>query len=141
MSWRKVTEDDLVAALSQDEVDAYRASFPTCDPIDKQIRGAVAYVRGVIRSAPTKVQMNPDETTLPESLILPAMDHLRFSVLMILNISVNESRTKAYENADQLFRDIREGKFIPESDGVTDDSRDVAGSPTHGTPTPSRLLD
>lgn len=140
MSWRKVTEDDLVSALAQGEIDAYRRSAVN-DPVGPQIKAEVAYVRGVIRSAPTRVKMNPDEETLPESLILPTMDHLRFSILMRMNQSANESRTKAYENAVQLFRDIRAGSFIPESDAIADDSRDIAGSPTHGTAKPPRLLD
>jgi len=140
MSWRTVTEDDLVAALSQDEVDTYRQSAAN-DPVAPQIRATVAYVRGVVRSSPTRVKMNPDESTLPESLILPSMDYLRFSICIRQNLQANESRTKAYENAVQLFREIRAGQYVPESDDVTDDSRDVAGSPVHGTANPPRLLD
>jgi len=138
--WRKVTEDDLVAALASAELDAFRRSAAT-DPVGPQIRSTVAYVRGVIRSSPSRVKMNADDETLPESLILPSMDYLRFSILMRMNQPANESRTKAYENAVNLFREIRAGQYVPESDGVTDDSRDVAGSPAHGTPNPSRLLD
>jgi len=130
----------LVAALAQEEIDAYRRSAVN-DPVCPQIRSTVAYVRGVIRSAPTRVKLNPDEETLPESLIMPAMDYLRFSVCIRQNIAANESRTKAYENAVQLFRELRDGRFVPESDDVTDDSRDIAGSPAHGTATPTRLLD
>lgn len=140
MSWRTVTEDDLVAALSQAEVDAYRISGAS-DPVGPQIRATVSYVRGVIRSSATRVRMDPDETTLPESLILPAMDYLRFEFCIRQNIAANESRTKAYENAVQLFREIRDGRYVPESHDVNDDSRDVAGSPASGSPKPERLLD
>jgi len=140
MSWRSVTEDDLTASLAQAEIDAYRRSGAT-DPIDPQIRATVSYVRGVIRSSPSRVRLCPDESTLPESLILPAMDYLRFEFCIRQNIAANESRTKAYENAVDLFREIRSGRFIPESFDATDDSHEVAGSPAFAAATPSRLLD
>lgn len=139
--WRKVTEQDLVSALSQDEVDAFRAGQGDEDPILVQIADEVAYVRGVIRSAPARIRLSADEGALPASLIKPAMDHLRFNVLTRLDVKVNESRTLAYQKALELLDQVREGKFIPESDGEPDGSTDVAGSPASGAVRPHRLLD
>lgn len=140
--WRKVHEADLVSKLSLEEIDAFRGtSADSGDPITAAIADEVAYVRGIIRSAPTKVRMCEEEGTLPSSLISPAMDHLRFDVLTRMDIKVNESRTLAYQKAIELFNDVRAGKFIPESDAVTDGSVDIAGSPASGTVHPHRLLD
>lgn len=140
MSWRKVTEDDLVSSLAGAELDAFRRSSAT-DPVDPLIRATVAYVRGVIRSAPTRVKMNADEDTLPDSLIIPAMHYLRFSILMRMNQEANASRTKAYEDAVNLFREIRAGQYVPESDGASEGRNDIAGSPASGNQHPPRLLD
>lgn len=139
--WRKVHEADLNSSLSQTEIDAFRRSAIEVDPIVSLVTSTVAYVRGIIRSAPTRVKLHPDETYLPESLIIPAMDLARFNVLTRANVVVNESRTKAYERANQLLDDVRAGRFIPESATESEESNDIAGSPASGSVRPHRLLD
>ena len=140
--WRQVFEPDLTSTLSLSEIDAFRKSSAETDPIESQIHDTVAYVRGIIRSSPAKVALDPDELTLPESLIRPAMDYLRFNVLTRCNLVVNESRTKTYEKACEILEMIRKGEFVPESAAnATADVAGVAGSPTFATATPSRLLD
>jgi hypothetical protein len=99
MSWRKVTESDLVASLAQNEVEAYRTSGDfEHDPVEQQIAAAVAYVRGCIRTG-GKARLSKDESLLPESLVIPTMDYLRYNVLTRKGNVVNESRTNAYEKA------------------------------------------
>ena len=139
--WRKVNESDLSASLSQSEIDAFRKSADFGpDPVENQLAQVVAYVRGIIRSG-GKCRLGADESTLPESLISPAMDYLRYQLLTRMNLVVNESRTKAYEAALSLFNDVRAGRFIPESDAETEPDQ-VAGSPAFGKPNPEkRLLD
>jgi len=140
--WRKVTETDLTTRMSQSEIDAFRRSGDgEHDPVESSIADEVAYVRGVIRSAPSGVKLSADDTTLPESLIGPAMDHLRFNVLTRLATDVNDSRTKAYEQSNALFDQVRRGEFVPESDGTADEAAKPAGSPLSGKPNPPRLLD
>ena len=85
--------------------------------------------------------MAPAEDWLPESLISPAMDYMRFNILTRMNLVVNESRTKAYENAKELFDQLLRGEFVPESDGPEDDGTDKALSPIAAPATPERLLD
>lgn len=140
MSWRTVTENDLTAALSEAELNAFRNSAAE-DPVDAVIRSTVAYVRGVIRSAPSRVRMSPGERDLPESLIVPAMDLARWNVLTRMNLVVNESRTKAYERANQLLDDVRAGKFIPESAADEPETAAPAGSPASAPARPARMLD
>lgn len=139
--WRKVHEADLNASLSLSEIDAFRKSALDGDPVEAQIRQGCAYVRGCIRTGGSKVRMAPAEDWLPESLISPAMDYLRFNILTRMNMVVNESRTKAYESAKEIFDQLRRGEFVPESDGPQDDSSDKALSPIALEATPERLLD
>ena len=145
MSWRKVTESDLVASLAQNEVEAYRTSGDfEHDPVEQQIAAAVAYVRGCIRTG-GKARLSKDESLLPESLVIPTMDYLRYNVLTRKGSVVNESRTNAYEKACLLFDEIRKGDYIPESGDETDDAEvtnDRATTPATGRANPEkRLLD
>lgn len=142
MAWRTVTENDLSATLSQEEIDAFRATSPGGDAVASQIADTVAYVRGLVRSSPARVRLDPDDSTLPASLIRPAMDYLRFGVLTIANAGeVSQSRTLAYNKACELFELIRRGEFVPESAGGTDGAGTVAGTPSFAPATPRRLCD
>lgn len=139
--WRKVFEADLISRLSLKEVDTFRRSDDgEHDPVARNIADEVAYVRGVIRSAPSGVKLSADESMLPESLIGPAMDHLRFNILTRQGLVVNESRTKAYDQANLVFEQVRKGEFVPESDGTVEQTK-PAGSPVSAKPNPPRLLD
>lgn len=145
--WRKVAEADLNSSLAQSEIEAYRRSADfEHDPVESQIRQVCSYVRGCIRSGGAKVRMAREEDWLPESLISPAMDYLRFQILTRMNQPVNESRTKAYENALALFDQLRKGEFVPESEladpePIAEDPAEKATSPLAAEATPKRLLD
>ena len=142
--WRKVHEADLISSLSLKEVDAYRksAEFEN-DPVESQIRNVCAYVRGCIRTGGKlrEDQMAREEDWLPESLVSPAMDYLRFKVLTRMNVVVNESRTKAYEEANALFNELKRGEYAPEPDGTAQEDAKKATSPTFSPPKPERMLD
>lgn len=140
--YRKVHEADLNASLSLNEIDAFRKSALDDDPVEAQIASVVAYVRGCIRAG-GKATLSREEDFLPESLILPAMDYLRYQILTRMNLVVNESRTKAYEKAFELFNEVRKGEFIPESDAFAAPvSNDCATAPACGRANPDkRLLD
>lgn len=140
--WRKVFEADLNSTLSVAEINAFRQSSDfEHDPVEKQIRATCAYVRGFIRAANPAFQFPADEDALPESLIAPAMNYLRFNLLTRMNLVVNESRTKAYEDAKALFDEIRKGSFIPEGITPDDSSTDKATSPSFTPANPTRILD
>lgn len=145
--WRKVQEADLNSSLAQNEIEAYRRSADfEHDPVESQIRQICSYVRGCIRSGGAKVRMAREEDWLPESLISPAMDYLRYQILTRMDIPVNESRTKAYENALKLFNELRKGEFVPESELVdpeplAEDPAEKATTPIAAKANPPRLLD
>ena len=145
--WRKVQEADLTATLSVKEIESFRksAEFEN-DPVEKQIRQICAYVRGCIRTGGSKVRMAREEDWLPESLIAPAMDYLRFNILTRMDKTVNESRTESYKGALSLFDKLRKGEFVPESEmadpePVQDDPADKATSPIAAPAEPPHLLD
>ncbi len=147
MSWRKVLESDLNSSLAQSEIEAYRRSADfEHDPVESQIRQICAYVRGCIRSGGAKVRIAREDDWLPESLISPAMDCMRYQILTRMNQPVNESRTKAYENALALFNELRKGEFVPESEFVdpeplAEDPSEKATAPIAAEVTPPHLLD
>lgn len=142
--WIKVREADLISTLALDEVDAFRRSADfESDPIDNQIRRTCSHVRGCIRTggALKESQMHPEADWLPESLVSPAMDFLRYQILTRMDRTVNESRTKAYDRACQIFDDLRRGDFVPEPNGPTVEGTEKAVSPAAAEATPERLLD
>ena len=119
--WRTVDENDLAATLSQQEVDAYRrsAALDGSDPVARLLSRTAALVRGYIATNGKVARMGPSGT-LPESLISPAMDYAAFDVLKRVNVPVNEDRRRARERAEDLFRDVAQGKYTPEADGADD---------------------
>lgn len=128
MAWRKPTRDDLVATLSQKEVDAFaRSADFTIDPIDTLLERTASFARMHIKSN-GNVRMSPSEHELPESVISAAMDYAAFDVLKRLSIKVGEDRAKARADAAELFRAIASGKITPESYG--DDESSSSGGPT-----------
>ncbi len=120
MGWRKVTETDLTSALSRAEVEAYRAgSDIDSDPVEASIADVVAQVRGYIRTGGAAV-LDPDESTLPASLVRPAMNYLRYEILTRMDIVPNDARKAAWEKAQELFEQIRKGEYVPESHGAAE---------------------
>ena len=142
MAWRKVTEQDLTSALSREEIDGIRSSadFET-EPVGLRIAETVAYVRGCIRSG-GRTRLADDPTTLPESLIGPAMNKLRVELLTRFDVTVNETRQKLYEDAEKLFKEVMTGDYAPEGDDETPATAPAAATaPTFSRPNPPRLLD
>ena len=120
-TWRKPDENDLAATISQREIDAYRrsASLDGSDPVARLLSRTVALVRGYVATNGKVARMGPSGT-LPESLVSPAMDYAAFDVLKRVNVPVNEDRRRARERAEDLFRDVAQGKYTPEADGADD---------------------
>ena len=132
--WRKPTEDDIVATLSRNEVEAYRKDFEI-EAVERLLSDTVAYVRTYIRSN-GNVRMDPDESTLPASCISPAMDYAAFKLLKRRNVKVNADRETAYNDAMTYFRDVAAGKVNPESYGSA--TTDTTGGPAVEIVTSSR---
>ena len=119
--WRQIDETDLAATISQDEIDAYRASGPVDGSalVARLLARTVAMVRGYIATNGKVARMGPSGT-LPESLVSPAMDYAAADILKRQDAPLNEDRRKARERAEDLFKDVAAGKYTPESDDADD---------------------
>lgn len=138
--WRKPTEDDLAATLSQRELDAYRRSGSAggAEPVEDLLARTAQMVRGYCR-ANHGVVMCRTEGTIPESLVSPAMDYAAYDVLKRLPAPVIEDRRRARDEAQKLFERVANGDFTPEAgEGGDPDAGRFAG-PVFNRP-PRRIL-
>ena len=121
--WRKITEDDIQATLSQIECDAFRQSYfgeKYFDAIELLSKRAAAMVRGYLATN-GNIRMSPNEYEIPEATISPAMDYLVIDILKRLDIAANEDRRNARKDAIALFDKIAQGRVGVESYGKGDD--------------------
>lgn len=140
MAWRTLTEQDLAATLSQDEIGKYRRSHPDgADPVSDLLSRTAELVRAYCR-ANRSVRVPASAGLVPESLVSPAMDYAAFDVLKRLPLKVGEDRRKARDDAVALLEAVAAGRVTPES---ADDELDAAaaGSPAAAPASPPRLLD
>jgi len=140
MAWRTPTEDDLVATLSQAEVDSYRRSAGGSDPVGLLLRRTAALFRGAIRTG-GRARLSPVETEIPESAISKAMDYAAYDVLKRQNREVVEDRRRARGEAEEFMKRLEKGDFEPESYGEANDeavgksaAQLVSASPVRVTP-------
>ncbi len=144
MAWRKPDSRDLAAKLNQKEMDTFKA-YPdfrsVADPAADLLAQVADAVRGFCR-ANKQVVLCPTPGTIPEGLITFAMDFAVYDLLKRINIVPNEARKAAWEKAVEIFKDVTEGKFIPESwspDGSESDADSNRAQPQFGPPR-SRIL-
>lgn len=118
MSWRKITQADFEAALSRKEIELFaRSSNPDEDsPVDRQLAITTDAVRGFVRSG-RKCRICPEEGTLPDMLIAPALDIAVFNLLKRFSPAISEPRTAAYNRANSLMERIATGEIAPEDFG------------------------
>lgn len=136
MAWRKPTEDDIVATLSHEELEAYKADGGwSSDPVDLLCRRAAALVRDYLRTN-GNVRMSPNEGEIPEGCISPAMDYLAFDVLKRFGVSISQERKDARAAALAYFEKIAAGKLKPESYGASETA--TTGGPAVEIVTSSR---
>ena len=120
MAWRKPTEDDIIATLSAEELDAYRQSANwTSDPIALLLDRAAAYARGYLATN-GNIRLSPNEHEIPEAAISPAMDYLAVDILKRLNVPISDDRRDARKEAIAYFDKIASGKLTVESYGAAD---------------------
>jgi len=135
--WRKPTEDDIVATISQDELDAYKTSSNwATDPVATLCDRAASYVRGYLATN-GNIRLSPNEHEIPEACISPAMDYLAFDILKRLGVGISDERKEARRDAIAYFDKIATGKLSVESYGATDAKQ--TGGPAVQIVTASRL--
>lgn len=141
MSWRKLTEENLIAALSRAEVEAFKQDFEI-DAVERLLSDTTAEVRGYI-DAGRKCRMDPDASTIPPMLVTPTIEVAAFRLLKRIDIIPNEARKTAYERALSLFEKVAAGQIVPPDYGApaADDTKQAVTAPAASGVTPPRLLD
>ncbi len=138
MSWRTLTDDDLVAYLSQREVAVYRASAGSDDVVRPTLEATTSLVRSYVRTA--GVRLAAAENEIPASLVPPAIDYAVYDLLKRFRLPVGEDRRTARKDAMALFHDVASRRFSVEpADEVVDTAPAV--TPMAGHVNPPRLLD
>ena len=112
-SWKKITEQNLVAAMSRREVEAYRRDFEV-ETVDLLIADVTAEVRDYIASN-GNVRLDPDETKIPPGCVAKALDILVIRVLKRINLQPVQVRIDAAKAAEDYFQKIAEGRINPQS--------------------------
>ena len=141
MAWRTVTENDLKQKFSGDELEAVRSAGLAdgqADPIPGHLKNVTDFVRGYIKAwPPNKLGA---EGTLPERLILPAIDYLVVEVcsrVAGLLIDLNDTRRQARKDALALFDRVATGRYAIESptvevdEGEPGSAAELAGAQTN----------
>ena len=111
--WKPITEDNLIAALSRREVEAYRRDFEV-ETVGLLIADVTAEVRDYIASN-GNVRLDPDETRIPPSCVAKALDILVIRVLKRINLQPVQVRIDAAKSAEDYFNKIAEGRINPQS--------------------------
>jgi len=132
MSWRAITEDDLLLSISGAELEALRAAVLASgqdDPVANSIIRTVDEVRGYIAACDRNELGEGD--TMPEKLIRPAVDVIILDIMgraggtMIDESGYRRDRAK---DARRLFERVADCKYAIEAPAVVDSEK--IGGPT-----------
>ena len=132
MAWRAITESDLTAKVSADELTQIRATAAEgTDPVADAVALITERVRGHVAAHPSNV-MGP-EGMIPGRLVDAAVALLVPAIYgrtAGLLIDLNETRKEAAKSAETLLRDVARGLFaveLPDSPPATEeDSKSAA---------------
>ncbi len=127
MSWRAITEDDIRAALTAPEDEAYRGQLLSAgqtDPLEQIIAQVTLQVRNSIRSCP-KNRLHATTTFLPEGAIFYAVAIIRYRLLSRFAIGEQDqpgdARSAEYREALRWLEMVRSCKEViedPDGDGT-----------------------
>lgn len=137
MSWTNLTRDDLVSAMSADEVEAFGQSADFGDAVTAVLAQTASAVRGFVRAGGRAA---PAEFGLvPPSLVPFALDFAAYRLLKRFNVSVGEDRRKAYDAAMDIFKKVAAGQMAVEP---AEDSADATSAtlPSFVPANPERRL-
>lgn len=126
MSWRTVTETDLLEAISSDELEGLRSAALAsgqADPIEHHIDRVVDEVRGYI-AANRENTLGP-EGTVPDRLVRAVIDLTLIRVgSRVAGIIFDDEdvRRNAAKAATRLLENVASGKFAIEQPSTAADS-------------------
>lgn len=139
MAWRKPTQEDLVARLSQTEISAFtRASTFETDAADGVLAQTAAFARDAIRSG-GRCRLSPVDGTIPEGLFRPVLAIAVVDLLNRFSIAPTDARREAAKAAEDYLKDIAAGRIVPE-DYAADDAVESKGAGPLADDGPRRTL-
>ena len=140
MSWRLITEDDILTRLSGVELDAYRNAV--LDPAQPDpIADATDQVTSRVRGAVAVKYLLGDSGTIPESLLGPALDILIIDIMSRAGGMItdpDDMRRKKYDDALVLLKAIASGGYAVE-DATGIGYQKPAGGASRPTKTTQRV--
>lgn len=134
MSWRIITEADVLTQISGTELEALRGvvlADGQVDPVQPAIDAITAKVRGFV-AGNSNNDLDSDTAKIPDRLIDAAVSLIIIQIMTRAGgtiIDPNGARQKAADEANRLFRDVASAKF-----SITDP---VSGSETSAAPLPT----
>ena len=115
MAWRKPTQEDLVARLSQTEISAFaRASTFETDAADGVLAQTAAFARDAMRSG-GRCRLSPTDGEIPDGLFRPVLAIAILDLLNRFNVHPTEARREAARAAEDYLNEIAAGRIVPES--------------------------
>ena len=115
MAWRKPTQEDLVARLSQTEISAFaRASTFETDAAEGVLAQSAAFARDAMRSG-GRCRLSPTDGEIPDGLFRPVIAIAILDLLNRFNVHPNEARREAARAAEDYLKEIAAGRIVPES--------------------------
>lgn len=114
MSWRTLTEADVLGVLNSAELSAYQAAVIGSgqDPLADATAAVVNQCRGYIADNPANNLAAG--ITLPERVHLSALHIVRVEMLTRLDLEVSKDRADAKRDAIRFFERVSEGKVTIE---------------------------
>lgn len=131
MAWISITEDDLLTAISGDELTGYREAALAegqPDPVQPTIDQAADLVRGYVGG--WKQNTLGPAGTIPQKLLSAAVDIIVARIPSRVGKSPKEGRKDARDAAIKLLEQVSAGKFDIEEPVTKSDEQPSAPSPS-----------
>lgn len=139
MAWRKPTQDDLTARLSQDELDAFAASAGfSSDVVDGVLAQSAAFARDAVRSG-GRCRLSPEDGAIPEGLFRPVLAIAVLDLLNRFSVQPTDARREAARAGESYLGEVAAGKITPES-YTADDAVEAKGAGPLADEGPVRTL-
>lgn len=121
MSWRELTEADVIGVMSAAEKSAYQVAVIGVgqNPMNDAIRVVANQCRGYI--ADNQANSLAAGLTLPERVHMSALHLIRVEMLTRLDLEVSKDRESAKRDAIRFFERVSEGMVaIEQPEGALD---------------------
>lgn len=131
MSWRLLSEDDIVTGLTGPETVAFKNAALRAGQSDP-LAEIMAQVSHEVRAHIADCDRNQLAAglTLPERCILHAVALVRYRMMTRIGISVNDEREVEYRDARRFLERVSECRVRMESPPAGERSEEGGGAPT-----------